>query len=255
MPKRVTGSKHHLKRLAAPAWWPIPRKAAKWTVKPSPGPHPITECIPLLIIVRDVLKYAKTAREARRLIAEGHFKVDGRVRKDYKFPVGLMDVLEVVDTEEYYRIVPHPVKFLTLHPISKEEATFKLCRIENKTTVRGGHIQLNLHDGRNHLIRIADPRNPVEDVYRTYDVIKLAIPKQEILDHLKCEPGMLAVVTGGRNVGRVGTIVDIKQIFKRRDAVVTLRSPKGEEFRTVLKYVFVIGREKPLISLPEEAFA
>jgi len=255
MPKRVMGSLRHLKRHAAPAWWPIPRKEYTWTVKPSPGPHPIDRCIPLLIIVRDILKYAKTAREARRLIAEGHFKVDGRVRKDYKFPVGLMDVLEVVDTEEYYRIVPHPVKFLTLHKIDKEEASFKLCRIENKTVVTEGHIQLNLHDGRNHLVRVNNPLNPEEDVYRTYDVVKIAVPKQEILDHIKCEEGVLAITIGGKNVGRVGRITRIEQFFKRRDAVVTLKSDKGKEFRTNLKYVFPIGQDEPLISLPEEVFS
>jgi len=83
-----SGSRH-LKALAAPAFWPILRKEYKWTVKPSPGPHPIERSIPLLIIVRDILKYAKTGREARRLIAEGHFKVDGRVRRNYKYLLDL----------------------------------------------------------------------------------------------------------------------------------------------------------------------
>ncbi|OYT47886.1 MAG: 30S ribosomal protein S4e, partial [Desulfurococcales archaeon ex4484_42] len=69
------GGRRHLKRLAAPDFWPILKKEYVWTVKPSPGPHPIERSIPLLIIVRDILGYAETAREARRLIAEGHFKV------------------------------------------------------------------------------------------------------------------------------------------------------------------------------------
>ena len=253
MARKRTGSKHHLKRLVAPAWWPIPRKVGGvWTVKPSPGPHPITECLPLLIVVRDVLKYAKTYKEARKLIAEGHFKVDGRVVRNYKFPLGLMDVLSIEETGEYYRLVPHPVKYLTLHPISKEEAGYKLCRIENKTSVKGGHIQLNLHDGRNHLIKCSKPFKPPEDVFKTYDVIKLAIPKQEILDYYKLEVGAFAVVCGGRNVGIAGRIKSIKQIFKKCNSVVELETPSGNIVRTILKYIFVVGREKPEISLPEE---
>ncbi len=248
------GGRRHLTRFAAPAFWPILRKEYHWTVKPSPGPHPIDRCIPLLILIRDVLGYAKTAREARRIIAEGHIKVDGRVRRNYKYPVGLMDVIEIVDTGETFRMIPYPVKHLIPHPILKEEASFKLCRIENKTTVKGGHIQLNLHDGRNVLIRVSDPTNPVEDVYSTLDTLKLGLPEQQILDHVKMEPGAIAIVAGGRNVGRVGRIIDVKKGIRRYRSIVTLEDVKGEKFQTSLDYIFVIGKDEPLITLPEGAW-
>jgi len=247
------GSLRHLRRSLAPSFWPILRKEFAWAVKPSPGPHPSYRCIPLGVILRDVLKYARTMREARRILGEGKVKVDGRVVRDYKFPVGLMDVIELA-SGEVFRMVPHPQKFMVLHPISEDEASFKLLRVEGKNIVKGGHIELHFHDGRNHLIRITDPRNPVEDVYKTYDVIKMAIPKQEILDHIKFEKGVIAIVVDGRNVGKVGSIVEINQIFKKAKAIVTLRSPEGRDFRTILSYVFPLGREKPLISLPEECF-
>ncbi len=245
------GGKRHLKALAAPRFWPILRKEYKWAVKPSPGPHPIDFSLPLLVIVRDIFKYAKTAREARKLIAEGHFKVDGKVRKNYKFPVGIMDVIEIVDTQEYYRVIPVPVKVLGLHRIEKEEATFKLCRIENKTTVKGGHIQLNLHDGRNVLIRIGDPTNPVEDIYSTLGTLKLGIPKQEIMGYIPLEEGVIAIISGGRNVGRVGRIVEIRKGVRRHRSIVTLEDKHGNKFQTSLSYIFPIGKEEPLISLPE----
>ncbi len=248
-------SLRHLRRFSAPRFWPISPKEYVWTVKPSPGPHPKDRCFPLLIILRDILHYAKTAREARRILAEGKVKVDGVVRRNYKFPVGLMDVIEIVPTGEFFRVVPHPVKVLTLHPISKEEAQYKLVRIENKTTVKGGHIQLNLHDGRNILIRVKDPMNPVEArPYTTLDTLLIKVPSQEIVKHIKLRPGVYAIVVWGENVGRVGRIISIEQFFKRRQAIVTLRSPSGEEFRTILDYVFPIGEDKPVISLPEECF-
>ncbi|MEM1555119.1 MAG: S4 domain-containing protein, partial [Desulfurococcaceae archaeon] len=96
----MTGSRH-LKTFAAPAFWPIMRKKYKWVVKPSPGPHAISRCLPLLIIVRDILKYAETSREARKLISEGHFLVDGRVRRNYKYPVGVMDVISIKEYDEH----------------------------------------------------------------------------------------------------------------------------------------------------------
>ena len=248
------GGSRHLTRHAAPAFWPILRKEWHWVVKPSPGPHPIERCLPLLIIVRDILGYAKTAREARKIIAQGQIKVDGKVRRNYKYPVGLMDVLEIVKTNKFYRVIPYPVKYMILHEISPEEAKYKLVRIENKTTVKGGHIQLNLHDGRNILIRVSDPMNPEEDVYKTFDVLKISIPDQQILDHYRFEVGSIAIVTDGRNVGRVGRIVEITEMFKRRRNIVTLEDRNGDRFQTIQDYIFVIGKDKPEISLPEGAW-
>ncbi len=248
------GGKKHLKALVAPRFWPILRKEYKWAVKPSPGPHPAMFSFPLLIIVRDILKYAKTAREARKLISEGHFKIDGRIRKNYKYPVGLMDVIEIVDTGEKYRVIPVPVKVLGLIKIDDEEAKYKLCRIENKTTVKGGHVQLNLHDGRNVLIRVSDPKNPVEDVYKTLGTLKLAIPEQQILDYIPLEQGTLVIISGGRNVGRVGKVVSIHKGIRRHRSIVTLEDKNGNKFQTSLTYVFPIGKEEPLIKLPEGAW-
>jgi small subunit ribosomal protein S4e len=247
------GSSRHLKRLAAPEFWPILRKERKWVVKPRAGPHPISRSIPLLIVVRDILGYAETAREARKIIAEGHFKVDGRVRKDYKFPIGLMDVLEIIDTEEVFRMIPVPVKFMSLIPISKEEARYKLCRIENKTTVKGGHIQLNLHDGRNILVRVENPTEPVEDVYSTMGTLKITIPSQEIVDYYPLEEGSLVIVIGGRNVGRVAKLIKVSEGMRAYRRLVTLEDMKGNTFYTTLDKIMIIGKDKPEIELPEGA--
>ncbi|ADI32520.1 30S ribosomal protein S4e [Staphylothermus hellenicus] len=248
------GGKKHLKALAAPRFWPILRKEYKWAVKPSPGPHPTERCFPLLIVVRDILGYAKTAREARKLISEGHFKVDGRIRKNYKYPVGLMDVIEIVDTGQTYRVIPVPVKVLGLIEIDKEEAKYKLSRIENKTTVKGGHIQLNLHDGRNVLIKVGDPKNPVEDIYKTLGTLQITIPEQQILNYIPLEEGMLVIISGGRNVGRVGKVVSIHKGIRRHRSIVTIEDKHGNKFQTSLTYVFPIGKEEPLIKLPEGAW-
>lgn len=245
------GPKRHLKRLLAPKFWPIHRKEAKWTVRPSPGPHPINRSLPLLLIIRDILGYAKTAREARRILTEGRVKVDGKIRRDYKFPVGLMDVIEIQDVNEAYRVIPLPRKGLSLHSIGEEEVKFKLCRIENKTTVDGGHIQLNLHDGRNILVKVNDPTNPEEDAYKTLDVLKISLPEQEIEEHIRFKEGSLVLVTWGKSMGQIGRIKEIIRGIGRRMSIITLESPDGELFQTSLEYVFPIGRDKPLISLPQ----
>jgi len=245
------GGSLHLKREASPAFWPIHRKKFTWTVKPRPGPHPINRCIPLLLIVREILGLAETRKEARKIISQGKIKVDGKVRRDDSFPAGLMDVISIPELKANYRILPSE-KGLNLYPIDDEEAEFKLCRIENKTTVRGGRIQLNLHDGRNILIKVEDPGNVEEDKYRTLDTLIISIPDQKIIEHLKMEEGMSAILIDGKNIGKHGIISSIEKQpeRKRRNLLVNIEDETGKTYQSILDYAFVIGDKRPRISLP-----
>ncbi|MHA1229511.1 MAG: 30S ribosomal protein S4e [Candidatus Helarchaeota archaeon] len=248
MPKK--GKSLHQKSLAAPRYWPIRRKEHKYTVARRAGPHTAKNALPLLIIVRDVLKLCKTRREARYIIKGGEIKVDGKVRKDLRFYVGLMDVIEIPKIEKYYRMLPIPKHGLILHEIDEDEKDFKLCRIENKTTLKKGHIQLNLHDGRNIMIPVKDPENPIEDVYKTQDVLKISIPDQEILEHLKFQEDVLSLIVAGKNLGYVGRVINIERREGPYQNIIKVKSG-DEELQTALEYAFMIGIDKPLISLPK----
>lgn len=241
-----------LKRKPAPRIWPIHRKEFVWVVKPTPGPHSLKSCLPITLILRDVLEVAKTRREAKIIAARGKVFVDGKIRRNDKFPVGLMDVVSMADTGKHFRILPSH-KGLMLHPISKDETSFKLCRIESKTIVKGGHIQLNLHDGSNVLVKVADPKNPQEDVYNTFDTVKLSLPERQILEHIKMKENAYAIIMGGKNVGKYGKIIEIEEAKgkKRKDAIVTIEDGKGNRYQTTLNFVFVVGEARPIISLPE----
>jgi small subunit ribosomal protein S4e len=246
------GGKKHLKRKPAPKFWPIHRKEFVWTVKPKPGAHSTSNCLPLALIIRDMLGLAKTLKEAKTIISQGKIMVDGKVQRDERFSTGLMDVISIPEVKGIYRILPSE-KGLTLNSIEKDEAGFKLCRIENKTIVSGGHVQLNLHDGRNILIRVKDPKKPEEDVYRTMDTLKISVPDQEVVEHMKFVEGAPAIIVGGKNVGRYGKIVDVEERLgqKRRKLLVTTEDVKGKRFQTTLDFVFVTGDAKSSISLPE----
>ncbi len=240
-----------LKRKPAPKIWPIHRKEAVWTVMPKPGPHSISRSLPLVLIIRDILKFAKTAKEAKNIISQEKIMVDGKVRRDERFLVGLMDIVSIVDTKKSYRILPYD-KGLCLHPIDSGEAAFKLCRIENKTVVKGGNVHLNLHDGASFPIQVSNPQNPEEDTYYTLDVLKLSVPDRELLGHMKLTVGAPAIVISGKNIGKYGNIVSIeeKASKKRRDLLVTIKDQNGEQFQTILDFVFILGDTEPTISLP-----
>jgi small subunit ribosomal protein S4e len=246
------GKSRHLKRKPAPRFWPIPRKEFVWTVKPKPGPHPISRCLPLALIVRDMLGFAKTLKEAKIILSQGKLMVDGKIRKSLYYPAGLMDVVSIPEIDESYRILPSE-KGLILHKIGKNEASFKLCRIENKNIVKNGHVQLNLHDGRNVLVKVTDAKNPQEDVFETLNTLKISIPKQEIMEQIKLEKGAFALVVGGKNIGKCGKIVDIEEMpnRKRRSLLATIEDAKGNRFQTTLNFIFAVGETAPIISLPE----
>jgi small subunit ribosomal protein S4e len=246
------GGRRHLKRKPAPRFWPIHRKEYVWAFKSKPGPHALDHSLPLAMVVRDILGFAKTRGEAKNIISQGKILVNGQARKELAFPVGLMDVIAVPEAELYYRVLSHEKGF-SLHPIAKDEGTFKLCRIENKIVTDHGHVQLNLHDGTNRLIRVTDAKNPHEDVYETLNVLKVAIPSGEIVGQTKLAKNASALVMGGQNRGTHGKIVEIEEVAgkKRRSLLTTVEDAAGRRVQTILDFIFVVGDDRPSISLPE----
>jgi small subunit ribosomal protein S4e len=245
------GKVGRLKRKPAPRFWPIHRKEAVWIVRPSSGPHSLEKCLPLSLVLRDILEVAETRKEAKKILSQGKIYVDGKVRLKDDFPVGLMDVISMPDLNKFYRVLPSH-KGLVLNPISKEEAGFKLLRVEGKTVVKNGTLQIALHDGSNMLVKMEDSESP-EAAYETFDTLKLGLPEKEVLDQLKTKKGNIAVITGGKNIGKEGKIVEIEktEAKKRRNALIVIEDEAGNRYQTILDFVFSIGEAKPLISLPE----
>ncbi|MCK5625559.1 30S ribosomal protein S4e, partial [Candidatus Bathyarchaeota archaeon] len=244
------GGSKHLKRLPAPTFWPIHKKEFKWVIKPKPGPHMKDRSFPLLLILREILGLAKNRKEAKRILSENHVKIDGVIRKKDTFSIGLMDVLDIPIIKKSYRILPMRRRGLGLHVIDGEEKDFKLCKIMNKTVVKGGISQLNLHDGRNILLRKSDPEKITEDILKTHDVLKIDVPDSQILDHLSFDVGVFAIVENGKNIGRWGEIIDIEKKEALRPSIVTLKDSNDDQFKTILDYVFPVGKTEPWISLP-----
>lgn len=233
------GGSRHLKRLAAPGYYPVAKRERVWVVKPRPGPHPIDECIPLLLVVRDVLKLASNAREAKRIISMKKIHVDGKPRYDYKFPIGLMDVISIPDIGAYYRVVPDPHRFLKLIEIPSSESGLKVVKVVGKRTVRGGRTQITSHDGRNFLF---DDGTGVS--VKPGDSLLIEVPSQKIDGILKLEEGSVVLITRGRMAGRLGVLKGVGEIIEISD----LENPELT-YRGVPKNVMVVGRETPRIKL------
>lgn len=222
----------HLKRYTMPKAWPVAVKKETFIVRPCPGPHPRKRCMPLRVILRDVLGIAETASEARQILNSGKVLVDKKVRKDPKFPVGLMDIIEIPDIKKQFRMSINS-KGIFVDKINAEEAGKKLCMIIGKKTLRKGAEQLNLHDGRN--IRPEKGKTS----YRVGDSVEISLGDNKIMKHFKLEKGSPAFIFSGKNMGANGTItkVNIRKSLTETSTVVIKSVHK--EIETLRDYIFV----------------
>jgi len=223
--------KRHLKRLAAPKTWPIKRKENKWITKPSSGPHPIKKSLPLNIVIKNLLKYAKTTREVKLILNNGKILINKVARKDQKFPIGAMDVIEAPEVGERYRMAYTKQGLFNLIPISEEEAKLKPAKITNKTTLKGKKIQLNLNDGTNIIVE--------KDSYKVNDtvIIDMTSEKEKIKKHLKFEKGATVYLTDGKHIGVRGTVEGIQSTFQ--DQTITFKVDK-EIYKTSKHFAIVV---------------
>jgi len=223
--------------VTVPRSWPIARKNHKWVAKASPGPHSSEDSMSLLMVVRDMLKLADNAREAKRLLYEGKVLVDGKVVKDHKQPVGIFDIVSVPALNRDYRMLRGErgmFFFKSIEPADRK----KLVRVENKTILKGNKQQLNFNDGSNRL---------EEGAFKPGDSLILSIPEKKIEDRIEFKEGNLAVVVGGKHSGQTGKIKAIHVVRSSRPNRVIISGK--EDFETIADYVFMIGRDEPAIGL------
>ncbi len=231
--------KKHLKRLATPRSWTLPRKTYVWAIRPSPGPHPQEWAIPLGMVLRDMLGHCDTRKEAMRIIGSRQVFVDGKPVTNNKHPVGLMDIVSFPELKEHYRFLLDGRGHFTAVSLTEKEAKWKMVRIENKTTVKGGLIQLNLHDGRNILME--------KDAYKSGDTLKISVPEQKILGHYPLAKGNSAMLIAGKHAGELVHVEDYTPTRNPKENIVTFQ----EGFATVKDNVFIVGKKNPEVKFPE----
>ena len=234
----IAGSKK-LKRQMAPQFWGINRKNKRFVVSVRPGPHKKDFSIPTAVFLRDTLKIVSSLREAKAAIYGERVKIDGVVRKSLHQAIGLMDVVELQDVADIYRLVPTDGKILKPVKIQDSEKDKKIVRVKSKTTIKNGKTQIGFHDGRS---IISDTKVNVGDS------CLIQVPDQKILDVLKLEKDAHVLVTRGVNAGKIGKIENIEEgtfILPKR-ILLALEERKIEIPSDV---VMVVGKEEPVIQL------
>ena len=224
----------HQKRLSVPNSWPVERKEATWTVKAGAGPHGESG-VPLLILLRDVLGYVDSKKEARYALNQGTVLVNGKSVSDERRPIGMFDILAFTEREEYYRVFPDEGGRLALTPIDAESADSRLGKIVRKHQVAGGDFQLTLHDGTNLLVDEGEAGE-----YSTSDSIVVDNESKEVVAHFPYEEGALVTAVDGRHAGEIGTVDAITVALGSGDNSVAVAQDDGDGYETIQEYVVVI---------------
>ncbi len=196
----------HRTRNELSSLWPIPRKGTRFIVVAS---HNNEKGIPVLIVLREIMKAGKTKREVKRIISQEKVKINGKVIKDEKCPLMLFDVLEL--EEKKYKIVLKNKKF----SLEETKAKEKVSKVIGKKILRDGKVQINLNDGRNFLSK---EKISVGDsvVYNFVDKkVEKILPLKDNSD---------IIVIGGSHIGEEGKIEKINE--EDSSAEVKLRKEK-----------------------------
>jgi len=221
---------NHQKRLSVPNSWPVGRKELTYTVKADAGPHG-DDGVPLLVLLRDVLGYVDSRKEARYALDQGSVLLNGHQATDETRPVGMFDILAFVEREEYYRVFPDQGGRLTLTPIDADSAGSKLGKVVEKHQVPGGDVQLTLHDGQTLLVD--------DESITAKDSVVVSNDDKTVVAHFPYEEGALVTAVDGSHAGQIGRVEEIVVTPGSSSNDVVVEQTDGG-FETVEKYVVVI---------------
>ncbi|KAK7816074.1 40s ribosomal protein s4-3 [Quercus suber] len=285
------GLKKHLKRLNAPKHWMLDKLGGAFAPKPSSGPHKSRECLPLILILRNRLKYALTYREVISILMQRHVLVDAKapkpssgphksreclpliliLRNRLKYALTYREVISIlmqrhvlvdakVRTDKTY-----PAGFMDVVSIPKTNENFRLLYDTKGRfrlhSIRDEEAKFKLCKVRS--VQFGQKGIPYLNTYdgrtirypdpiiKANDTIKLDLETGKITDFIKFDVGNVVMVTGGRNRGRVGVIKN-REKHKGTFETVHIQDATGHEFATRLGNVYTIGKgTKPWVSLPK----
>ncbi|MDD4127563.1 MAG: 30S ribosomal protein S4e [Methanomicrobium sp.] len=233
---------NHLKRLTSPSGWRIAKKENTFVAKTAPGPHN-SHAMPMAVWLRDHMGLALNMKEVKKILKDRSVLVNGVVCTDPKLGVGVFDIIAIPKIGKFFRILRNKKGDYVSVSISEEDAATRLCKIANKTIVKGGKIQLNFRYGAN-IVTDAQEYKPKDSI-----VLKIAgDDRLKVVDHFAYKEGNCAMIIGGSHSGKVGKISKIVVIPGSIANRVYLKDiTSGEDFDTIEEYIFMVGASEPAV--------
>lgn len=212
----------HLKRHAIPKSWPMQRKGTAFVVRPTQG---FSNALPILIILRDLLKIAKNRKEVKKMLHMKSILLNGKEIRDEKEGVMLFDTITLVPSKKSYRLITLKNEKFNVEEIKENEANTKIAKIINKKMLKGKKVQLNLSDGRNFISSIN---------CKTGDSVVINTKTKKIEKCIPLKENSEAVIFAGKHSGEKGKIEKINKEQK----VVEINNGK-EKMNVLIKQIMV----------------
>ncbi|MFH1290139.1 MAG: KOW motif-containing protein [Nanoarchaeota archaeon] len=206
----------HQTRAKVTKKMPIPRKGTKYVARSLID---LENSVPVVVAVRDMLKFARTVKEVREMIKNKQLKINGKEVKDYRDSIRLFNLFEA---DKSYLLTLTPTGKFSLEETKSKE---RPCKVINKKVLKGRKVQLNLHDGSNILV-------PEKEKINTQDTVYLDL-EGKLKKHLSFEKGKECLVIAGKFLGQTGKVESIEN----SKAKIRL---KEKELETTLKKKGVI---------------
>ncbi len=188
----------HLKRQKVPKNWPIARKGTTYVVRPN---FNIKGGIPVLIILRDILKVAENRREVKKIIHEKQILLNNKPVRDEKNNVLLFDVIRIIPTNKFYRMELSQKGKFKIVEIDIKDSGKKIAKVVNKKVIKGKKTQLNLSDGTNVLSNLK---------CNIKDSVLINLLERKIETVIPFGEKAKALVLEGKHAGETGIINKIK---------------------------------------------
>lgn len=217
----------YLKRNSMNKFWPLPNKGTKYLAVAN---HNLKNSVPLIIVLRDILKLVKTKKELRKSLNEKKIMINSKVIKETNFPVQLFDIITLTDSKKYFKAELSDKKKIVLNEIKESKTKTKTYKVIGKKILRKGIVQLNLLYGKNILIK-------ANEKIKSDDSIIINLKDNKVVKIIEMKKGTEGYVYDGKYASKSGVIEDIIERGGRKLARI---KTKKEKINVWIKNVIAI---------------
>lgn len=213
----------HLKRNKIGNFWPIPRKGTKYLALSK---HNQNESIPLVIVLRDILRLVRNKKELKRILNEKQILVNHKNIRETNYPICLFDILTV--GKKHFRASLSENRKMNFQEIQDKGSDTRIYKILGRKILGKGKIQLNLMQGKNILSN---------EKIEIGDSVLLNLKDNKIIKIFHLEKGKTAFAIKGKHLGKSGKILEIMERGGKKIAKIEC---KGERINVWTKNIVLI---------------